>query len=58
MEAMSKKEPKFNFTHYLMMCKLYKIPSSKKKNANSQQYEVLWCNPEEEILDQVRYLHS
>lgn len=55
---MSKKEPKFNFTHYLLMCKLYKIPSSKKKNANSQQYEVLWCNPEEEILDQVRYLHS
>lgn len=57
-DAMIEKEPKYNFTHYLMICKLYKIPSSKKKNANSQQHEVMWCNAEEEIFDQVSHLFA
>ncbi|XKL66200.1 hypothetical protein PGB90_009620 [Kerria lacca] len=50
-DVYSEKNPKFNFTHYIMICKLYKAPVNKKKSTSDQNCEVIWCNTEEEIFN-------
>lgn len=51
-KAESQKNSFFKFTHYIVICKLYKESNSKKKQKNNiQNQEVLWCNIEEEIFD-------
>lgn len=53
-KAESQKNSFFKFTHYIVICKLYKESNSKKKQKNNiQNQEVLWCNIEEEIFDKV-----
>ncbi|XP_012255522.2 protein BCCIP homolog isoform X2 [Athalia rosae] len=55
--AKEKKMP-FNFSYYILICKLYKTENSKtkveskktNKNKDSSQAEVLWSNLEEEIF--------
>jgi len=50
----------YDFTHFILICKLYKMDteptkkkkSGKKKTPVSQENEVLWSNPEEELFDQ------
>lgn len=53
-DVYSEKNPKFNFTHYIMICKLYKAPVNKKKSTSDQNCEVIWCNTEEEIFNKVK----
>lgn len=55
--ATSKRMP-FEFTHFIMICKLYKTAEqelSSKKNKNkrrnaNEEPEIFWSNPEEEIF--------
>lgn len=56
--AGDKKMP-FNFSYYILICKLHKTENpltkkdSKKKNKNSgAQVDVIWSNPEEEIFSE------
>jgi hypothetical protein len=59
--ACEKKMP-YNFTYFIIICKLYKSKKAqtKKKKKKKQQSsggrdepEILWSNPEEELIDQV-----
>lgn len=57
MKRASEKKMPFQFSYYILICKLYKTENpnskkdSKKKNKNSSpQADVLWSNPEEEIF--------
>ncbi|CAA9994707.1 unnamed protein product, partial [Nesidiocoris tenuis] len=55
-KAKEKNKP-FDFGYYLFICKLHKINANqtkKKKNKRQSSEEILWSNPEEEIIDQVR----
>ncbi|XP_053979873.1 protein BCCIP homolog [Hylaeus anthracinus] len=54
--ANSKKMP-FNFSYYVLICKLYKTEDQKigkqlknKKKSNMEEPTILWSNPEEEIF--------
>ncbi|XP_018392575.1 PREDICTED: protein BCCIP homolog [Cyphomyrmex costatus] len=42
----------FNFSYYILICKLYKSEDkkAKSKNKNGTEPSVLWSNPEEEIF--------
>lgn len=46
------KNPSNDFSYLIMICKLYKMKSSKKDRKN-QAEEVVWSNAEEEIFDEV-----
>lgn len=55
-KACSKHQP-FNFSYYIIICKLYKVDSEKskekkKKKKNKPEEEGLWANPEEEIFNE------
>jgi hypothetical protein len=60
--ACEKKMP-YDFTYFILICKLYKsekTQTKKKKKKKQQQSsggsdepEILWSNPEEELIDQV-----
>lgn len=47
----------FDFSYFVLICKLYKTDlKSKKKNTKKNKKpteEIVWSNPEEEIIDQV-----
>jgi hypothetical protein len=48
----------YDFTYFILICKLYKSekPQTKKKKKKQQQSdepEIVWSNPEEEIINQV-----
>lgn len=53
----------YDFTYFILICKLYKsenMQTKKKKKKKQQQLsgrsdepEILWSNPEEELIDQV-----
>ncbi|KAK9293601.1 hypothetical protein QLX08_011508 [Tetragonisca angustula] len=54
--ANTKKMP-FNFSYYVLICKLYKMENVKvdkklkqKKKNNTEKPSILWSNPEEEIF--------
>ncbi|KAG6797253.1 protein BCCIP [Apis mellifera caucasica] len=54
--ANNKKMP-FNFSYYILICKLYKTEDKKlekklkhKKKDNTEEPAILWSNPEEEIF--------
>lgn len=50
--ATSKKMP-FEFTHFILICKLYKINENVKakgKKNKANEPNVIWSNPEEEIV--------
>lgn len=54
--ANNKKMP-FNFSYYILICKLYKTEDKKlekklkhKKRYNTEEPAILWSNPEEEIF--------
>ncbi|KAK1127578.1 hypothetical protein K0M31_004109 [Melipona bicolor] len=54
--ANTKKMP-FNFSYYVLICKLYKMENVKldkklkqKKKSNTEKPSILWSNPEEEIF--------
>lgn len=54
--ANNKKMP-FNFSYYILICKLYKTEDKKlekklkhKKRDNTEEPAILWSNPEEEIF--------
>uniref|UniRef100_A0A224XUK7 Protein BCCIP homolog n=1 Tax=Panstrongylus lignarius TaxID=156445 RepID=A0A224XUK7_9HEMI len=54
--ACDKKQP-FDFSYYIFICKLYKLDEKaknkkKKKGKAGQEQEVVWSNPEEELIDQ------
>lgn len=62
MKRAKDKNHSFDFTYYIVICKLYKMDneSSKKKKKSgknktpvTQESEILWSNPEEELFDQV-----
>lgn len=54
------KNHSFDFSHFIIICKLYKLEGEttkkKKKSGKSapvtQNTEILWSNPEEEVFDQ------
>ncbi|XP_014241577.1 protein BCCIP homolog [Cimex lectularius] len=50
-KAVEKKEP-YNFSHLIFICKLYKDEERKGKRKKMQD-DVIWSNPEEEIIDQM-----
>ncbi|BES96658.1 protein BCCIP homolog [Nesidiocoris tenuis] len=57
-KAKEKNKP-FDFGYYLFICKLHKINANqtkKKKNKRQSSEEILWSNPEEEIIDQATEL--
>jgi hypothetical protein len=52
----------YDFTYFILICKLYKSekPQTRKKKKKQQQKsggsdepEIVWSNPEEEIINQV-----
>jgi len=49
----------YDFTHFILICKLYKSgkPHRHKKkrqqSGGSGEPEILWSNPEEELINQV-----
>jgi protein BCP1 len=51
----------YDFTYFILICKLYKSekPKTRKKKKQQQQSgrgddsEIVWSNPEEEIINQV-----
>ena len=52
----------FDFSYYAFICKLYKMDGKvqgKKKKGKSAipQEQIIWSNPEEEIIDQVIKSH-
>ncbi|XP_014281755.1 protein BCCIP homolog [Halyomorpha halys] len=54
------KKMAYDFTYYIFICKLYKVDGKtkgKKKNRKGQnpieEQDVIWSNPEEELLDEV-----
>jgi protein BCP1 len=59
-KACEKKMP-YDFTYFILICKLYKSekPQTKKKKKKQQhsgggdEPEIVWSNPEEEIINQV-----
>ncbi|KAK9496578.1 hypothetical protein O3M35_013138 [Rhynocoris fuscipes] len=47
----------FEFSYYIFICKLYKLDEKaknkkKKKGKAGQEQELVWSNPEEELIDQ------
>jgi hypothetical protein len=64
MKKAKEKNLAFDFTHIILICKLYKMdtePTKKKKSGKNktpvtQENEILWSNPEEELFDQVSIL--
>ncbi|XP_067007101.1 protein BCCIP homolog [Anabrus simplex] len=63
MKRACEKRMPFNFGYFIIICKLYKVDSSLKKNkkksskkhqqqAFTDESEILWSNPEEELIDQ------
>ncbi|PSN29979.1 hypothetical protein C0J52_25384 [Blattella germanica] len=53
--ACEKKMP-YDFTYFVVICKLYKTEKPKSKNKKKKQQggeelEILWSNPEEELID-------
>lgn len=59
--ACDKKQP-FDFSYYIFICKLYKLDEKaknkkKKKGKTGQEQEIVWSNPEEELIDQVFYVY-
>ncbi|XP_054262485.1 protein BCCIP homolog [Macrosteles quadrilineatus] len=60
MKKAKEKNLAFDFTYFIVICKLYKMDteSTKKKKSGknkppvTQENEVLWSNPEEELFDQ------
>ncbi|GLH11394.1 Protein BCCIP homolog [Gryllus bimaculatus] len=55
--AKEKKMP-FNFSYFIVICKLYKMEGTTKRNkkknkklqSSSEELEILWSNPEEELI--------
>lgn len=49
--AVTKKMP-FDFTHYVLICKMYKPKTDKSTNKpkDTNESEIIWSNPEEEIF--------
>lgn len=47
----------FEFSYFILICKLYKIDLNNKKKKSKKNKkpaeEIIWSNPEEEIIDQV-----
>jgi len=51
----------YDFTYFILICKLYKSEKPQTKNKKKRQQrsgrgdepEILWSNPEEELIDQV-----
>lgn len=46
----------FDFSYFILICKLYKTDLKNKKKQskkNKPSEEIIWSNPEEEIVDQV-----
>lgn len=62
MERATRKNMAFKFDYYILICKLYKYAEgqsgkkrkNKKKSAN-EDADVLWSNPEEEVLAENAY---
>ena len=50
--ACEKKMP-YDFTYLVLICKLYKSEKTQAKQKRKKQQNILWSNPEEELLDQV-----
>ena len=48
----------FDFSYIILICKLYKtdLTNKKKKSKKNKKssHEIIWSNPEEEIIDKVR----
>lgn len=44
----------FDFSYYILICKLYKLETKKKKKNKAKNVpEVIWSNQEEEFIDDV-----
>jgi len=44
----------FDFSYYVLICKLYKLDVKKKKKGKSKNVpEVIWSNQEEEFIEDV-----
>lgn len=47
----------YDFSYIILICKLYKMEvnekNKSKKSKKSDNSEIIWSNPEEEIIDQV-----
>lgn len=59
MKRAVEKKMAFDFSYLILICKLYKVDSSKKKKSKKNlkkgaESDIMWSNPEEEIIDQVR----
>lgn len=52
-ETVSSKDVNYQFTHYIMVCRLYKMQTGSKKKAKNTDSAVTWCNLEDEIFDRV-----
>lgn len=57
MKRASSRQMPFNFSYYILICKLYKMEDKKigtkkknKKKKNSETPTIIWSNPEEEIF--------
>jgi protein BCP1 len=56
--ACQKKMP-YDFTYFILICKLYKSgkphrrKEKKRQSGGGDEPEILWSNPEEEIINQV-----
>lgn len=55
MKWANRKQMPFNFSHFVLICKLYKTKAQKigkkqKKKGSSEEPTIIWSNPEEEII--------
>lgn len=68
MKRAKEKKLAFDFSYYIIICKLYKLDGAvdnnkkkkggKNKLAVSQDTDILWSNPEEELFDQVSFIYT
>lgn len=60
MEKAKSRNMPFNFEYLVLICKLYKLDSQKKKSKKNKnkpdEPEVIWSNAEEEVFEEVRFL--